>query len=181
MAERTELCPSELSLVVAEQVDLLICDHNYVYGPEIRLQRFVDPRPSFPGVVCVIDIRPGNYIACFLSFDFLESARGSLVEGNEVLPVHKPGMERELQHELLSTLRRAENPVLVLAVLGGVFAEGIDLPGEALIGAIIVGPSLPRVCFEREQIAAHYQERGEDGFERAMLYPGMQRVVQAAG
>ena len=71
--------------------------------------------------------------------------------------------------------------MLLLAVAGGVFAAGIDLPGDALIGAIIVGPSLPAVGFERDAMRQYHDERGEDGFARAMLYPGLQRVIQAAG
>ena len=129
----------------------------------------------------IVDIRPGNYVAYFPSYDYLEMVRPRIAAGNERLVVQQAGMERALQEELLATLRRGDGPLLVLAVLGGIFAEGIDLPGEALIGAIVVGPALPPVGFEREQMAAYFDERGDEGFERAMLYPGMQRVVQAAG
>lgn len=66
-------------------------------------------------------------------------------------------------------------------VLGGIFSEGIDLKGEGLIGAIIVGTGLPLVCNEREILKNHFEENGEDGFSYAYRYPGMNKVLQAAG
>jgi DNA excision repair protein ERCC-2 len=79
--------------------------------------------------------------------------------------------------------------MLVLAVQGGIFAEGVDYPGESLIGAIIVGPGLPRVSFEQELMRQYYDEEFADaeggersrGFAYAYLYPGMNRVIQSAG
>ncbi|MCP3913938.1 MAG: hypothetical protein GY711_00100 [bacterium] len=63
----------------------------------------------------------------------------------------------------------------------GTFGEGIDLPGAALLGAIVVGPSLPPVGFERACMRHHFDRTTGDGFAHAMLFPGMQRVIQAAG
>ena len=69
-----------------------------------------------------------------------------------------------------------------LCVLGGIFGEGIDLKGERLIGAVIVGTGLPLVCEERELFRRYYDEKeGTDGFSCAYLYPGMNKVQQAAG
>jgi DNA excision repair protein ERCC-2 len=70
---------------------------------------------------------------------------------------------------------------LVLAVQGGIFAEGVDYPGEMLVGVIIVGPGLPRVDAEQELIRAYYEEHYGRGFAYAYLYPGMNRVIQSAG
>ena len=69
----------------------------------------------------------------------------------------------------------------MLAVQGGIFAEGVDYPGKMLIGAIIVGPGLPRFDVEQELIRAYYDEQYDNGFAYAYLYPGMNRVVQSAG
>jgi Rad3-related DNA helicase len=74
-----------------------------------------------------------------------------------------------------------QGPVLGFCVLGGVFSEGIDLSGEKLIGVILVGTGLPMVCGERELLKSYYEEQGEDGFAYAYLYPGMNKVLQAAG
>jgi len=60
---------------------------------------------------------------------------------------------------------------LVLAVQGGVFAEGVDYPGETLSGVIVVSPALPTVSFERELMRRYYQEKYGKGFEFAYLYP----------
>ncbi len=66
-------------------------------------------------------------------------------------------------------------------VMGGIFGEGIDLKNDSLIGAIIVGTGLPQVCPEREILKKHFDAMGEDGFDYAYKYPGMNKVLQAAG
>lgn len=66
-------------------------------------------------------------------------------------------------------------------VMGGIFSEGIDLKNDSLIGAVIVGTGLPQVCTEREIIMNFFEENGENGFDYAYRYPGMNKVLQAAG
>ena len=66
-------------------------------------------------------------------------------------------------------------------MLGGIFSEGIDLKGESLIGAAIVGTGLPQICHEREILRQYYEGRQMDGFAYAYRYPGMNKVQQAAG
>lgn len=66
-------------------------------------------------------------------------------------------------------------------VMGGIFGEGIDLKNDSLIGAVIVGTGLPQVCPEREILKNHFDAMGEDGFDYAYKYPGMNKVLQAAG
>ena len=68
-----------------------------------------------------------------------------------------------------------------LAVLGGIFGEGIDLTGRRLIGSIVIGVGLPQPTPEREAIRAYYEDLLEAGREYAYHYPGMNRVLQAAG
>lgn len=67
------------------------------------------------------------------------------------------------------------------AVMGGIFGEGIDLVGTRLSGAAIVGVGLPAVGLERELIRAYFAEHLDKGFEYAYMYPGINRVLQAAG
>jgi Rad3-related DNA helicase len=67
------------------------------------------------------------------------------------------------------------------AVLGGIFGEGIDLVGERLIGAVIVGVGLPQLCVERNLIRDYFQHQNAMGFEYAYTFPGMNRVLQAIG
>jgi Rad3-related DNA helicase len=85
------------------------------------------------------------------------------------------------RRKTLANLANGIPPKLLLAVSGGVFAEGVDLPGDALIGVIVVGPGLPGIGIERELMRRYYDSRHGNGFAYAMLYPGMQRVVQSAG
>ncbi len=66
-------------------------------------------------------------------------------------------------------------------VMGGIFSEGIDLTGERLIGTAIVGTGLPQICTEREILRQFYEENGKNGFDFAYRYPGMNKVLQAAG
>jgi len=66
-------------------------------------------------------------------------------------------------------------------VMGGIFSEGIDLTGERLIGAAIVGTGIPMVCRERELFREYYEETRQAGFEYAYLYGGMNKVLQSAG
>jgi Rad3-related DNA helicase len=67
------------------------------------------------------------------------------------------------------------------AVLGGIFGEGIDLVGDRLIGAVIVGVGLPQLCIERDLIRDYFQQQNAAGFEYAYTFPGMNRVFQAIG
>jgi DNA excision repair protein ERCC-2 len=85
------------------------------------------------------------------------------------------------RNALLEKLSVQGEAHLVLAVQGGIFAEGVDFPGDLAIGAIVVGPGLPKVSFETELIRRYYEENCSMGFEYAFLYPGMNRVVQSAG
>lgn len=71
--------------------------------------------------------------------------------------------------------------IIGFCVMGGIFGEGIDLKKDSLIGAVIVGTGLPQVCAEREILKKHFEQAGENGFDYAYKYPGMNKVLQAAG
>lgn len=83
--------------------------------------------------------------------------------------------------EDFSTVSMENKSVIGFCVLGGIFSEGIDLKGESLIGSIIVGTGLPQVCDERELLKSFFDEEGKNGFDYAYRYPGMNKVLQAAG
>ena len=97
------------------------------------------------------------------------------------LLVQEPGMNEAQRLALLEELRSPTPPKLVLGVQGGLFAEGVDLAGDQLIGVIVVSPALPQVSFERELMRQYYQQEYGKGFEYAYLYPGMNRVIQSVG
>ena len=91
-------------------------------------------------------------------------------------------MSGEKKTEFLSAFESTDDGYLVaFCVMGGIFAEGIDLVGDSLIGAVVVGIGLPQLSYEREAIAAYFEDRYETGREFAYIYPGMNRVLQAAG
>ena len=77
---------------------------------------------------------------------------------------------------------KGEEPLLAaFCVMGGVFSEGIDLKEERLIGVIVVGTGLPMVCAEQEVLKGYFDETEEKGFDFSYQYPGMNKVLQAAG
>ena len=123
---------------------------------------------------------PGNLAIFFPSFAFRERLLPHIqLDEREVL-LQERSMGEDSRAALISTMARGDGHIL-LAVLGGIFSEGIDLPGEALVGVVVVGPSLPQANLSRRLMQQWYQERYQQGFRYAWLVPGMSRVVQAAG
>ncbi len=125
---------------------------------------------------------PGNCLALFPSYEFLnEVAERLVVRRKRVLVQRRSDSDRD-REEILETLRSSlAGDTLLLAVAGGVFAEGVDYPGEMLKAVAVVGPCLPAVSLEQSLLRQYYDERFESGFEYAFVVPGMTRVVQAAG
>ncbi len=93
-----------------------------------------------------------------------------------------PGMTEREREEFLGHFREDHPGTLIgFCVMGGIFSEGIDLTGERLIGAVIIGTGLPQIGNERELLRQYYDRKSMDGFRYAYLYPGMNKVLQAAG
>lgn len=125
--------------------------------------------------------RKGNYFVFVPSFAFLDQVCDlGDVSGFQVLKqVHD--MKLSQVNEYLCILRDRTTPTIIFAVQGGVFSEGVDYPGDSLIGALVVGPSLPLFDEEREKMRAYYETKYGAGFDFAYVYPAMSRVVQSAG
>jgi DNA excision repair protein ERCC-2 len=130
----------------------------------------------------ITQLKSGNYIAFFPSFDFLERVLQLLraPKGMRVIKQNRY-MKNDDVESILDGLRSLEQPTLLMAVQGGVFSEGVDYPGDMVIGAFVVGPPLPNFDFERESIKAYYQEKYQKGFDYAYTYPAMAKAVQSAG
>ena len=91
-------------------------------------------------------------------------------------------MSQKEKREFLDEFKKdSPNYLIGFCVMGGIYSEGVDLAGDSLIGAIIVSIGMPALSFEREAIAEYYQEKYEEGKQYAYIYPGMNRVFQAAG
>ncbi len=135
----------------------------------------------------IVKNRTGNYLAFFPSYVFLREVCERFLamygEENIACIVQEEHMDEETRRAFLGRFREAEDDksLLGFCVLGGLFAEGIDLKGESLIGAIIVGVGLPMVCAEREIVKDYFEEESGEGFAYAYRYPGMNKVMQAAG
>ena len=128
------------------------------------------------------DSVPGNCLALFPSYAFLSEVTGRMRLRNKRPLIQRQADSDKERDLILQALRSAVfGDVLLMAVAGGVFAEGVDYPGEVLKAVAVIGPCLPALTLEQELLKAYYQERFDRGFEYAFVVPGMTRVVQAAG
>ncbi len=127
-------------------------------------------------------LKKGNYFVFFPSFDFLERVLNlfDTPEGFTVIKQQRDMRPSEVE-EIIEHLREQREPTFIFAVQGGVFSEGVDYPGDMIIGAFVVGPPLPNFDLEREQMREYYQRHYGSGFDYAYTYPAMAKAVQAAG
>jgi DNA excision repair protein ERCC-2 len=126
--------------------------------------------------------QPGNALVLFPSYQFLEKVAARLPATRaRVLAQRANFSEAERRRIFQELAAPPPEGILLLAVLGGMYAEGVDYPGELLSAVFIVSPALPQVSFERELLRRYFEETEQAGFEYAYLQPGMTRVVQAAG
>lgn len=151
----------------------------------------------------IIEKRQGNYMAFFPSHSFLQRVFEIYrdyfnAEGTVECILQESHMNEEAREAFLNRFRgnedcdlqkliqmdiemEEEKSLLGFCVMGGIFSEGIDLKNDSLIGAVIVGTGLPQVCNEREILKRYFDGWGENGFDYAYRYPGMNKVLQAAG
>ncbi|MBV6749807.1 ATP-dependent DNA helicase [Pseudomonas chlororaphis] len=126
--------------------------------------------------------RPGNYLAFFSSFDYLQQVAQLLAETHPQIPLwlQSRRMEESQRQAFLEQFTEHSQGI-GFAVLGGAFGEGIDLPGQRLIGAFIATLGLPQLNPVNEQIKQRMAALFGAGYDYTYLYPGVQKVVQAAG
>ena len=125
---------------------------------------------------------PGNYLAFFSSFDYLQEVLALLRSRHPAVPVWEQSRSMdEAAREAFLQRFQPHGSGIGFAVLGGAFAEGIDLPGTRLIGAFVATLGLPQLNAVNEQVKARMERLFGAGHDYAYLYPGLQKVVQAAG
>ena len=129
----------------------------------------------------IIKLKPGNYIAFFPSFEFLQNTNLFLGRIKSEKILQRTGMSEVERDHVLQKLKQQTEPKLLLAVMGGIFSEGVDYSGDMCIGVIIFSPALPKINYERELIRQYYENKNNNGFDYAYLYPGMNKVIQAVG
>ncbi len=125
---------------------------------------------------------PGNVIVYFPSFAYMQQVL-SVLEGrlpHRELLIQRPELGDEERSRFLNTLQRQQG-VVAFCILGGVFGEGIDLPGDALTSVVIVGVGLPQFNRDTQARRDYLEVTSGQGFEFTYLYPGMQKVWQALG
>lgn len=126
----------------------------------------------------------GNYLVFFPSYDYLSEVYVRFREENQEIRIicQTTSMLEEQREEFLAQFTTNSELTLVgFALMGGIFGEGIDLIGDRLSGAIVVGVGLPQICTEREIIRNYYERNCHQGYEFAYMYPGFNKVLQAAG
>ncbi|MGJ7547983.1 ATP-dependent DNA helicase [Pseudomonas alloputida] len=126
--------------------------------------------------------QPGNYLAFFSSFEYLQQVASLLAEHHPGIPLwaQAPGMDESARQAFLDRFV-ADGQGVGFAVLGGAFGEGVDLPGTRLIGAFVATLGLPQVNPVNEQFKQRLGQQFGAGFDYAYLYPGVRKVIQAAG
>lgn len=149
----------------------------------------------------IVKNRHGNYMVFFPSYRFMDQIYDVFTaefESEEIECIMQlESMSEEQRENFLDCFRgnddvdfeqyvhmeveQEDHSLIGFCVLGGIFGEGIDLKNDSLIGAIIVGTGLPQVCYERELLKNYFDDRNENGFDYAYRYPGMNKVLQAAG
>ena len=177
-AERVALespfSPENLCVAVADYVDA-------------RFETRDDNAKKFATVIAAtVSAKAGNYIAYFPSYKCLEQTLRVFEKKYPQVEtvVQKRNMNAEQRDEFLSAFKNDEGHLRIgFCVLGGAFAEGVDLPGSRLIGSIIFGVGLPGLSNERNIVKEHFDLKSDEGigYDYAYTFPGMNNVLQAAG
>ncbi len=132
--------------------------------------------------------KPGNYMVFFPSYQYLKAVEDVWQErmeeeGGPIDWASQDNRMKEADKERFLRLfeEQRDRSFVAFCVMGGMFSEGIDLKEDRLIGAVIVGTGLPMVCTEQEILKGYFDEKEKKGFDYAYQYPGMNKVMQAAG
>lgn len=131
-----------------------------------------------------IELKQGNYLIYFPSYEYLRRVHELFIQKDTeaMILVQEKNMNEEQRDVFLSNFNTEKSSSLIaFVVLGGIFGEGIDLVGDNLIGAIIVGVGLPQLNIEKNLINSYYKLQSKDGYDYAYRFPGFNRVLQAAG
>ncbi len=150
--------------------------------------RYINREKSYKEIVEAIRnttyCKCGNYLVFFPSYQYMNTVYDIFRSEYPEVKVHvqSTSMTEEEREEFLELfIPEPPETTIGFCVMGGIFSEGIDLKSDRLIGTVIVGVGLPQVCVEREIIRDYFHEKKGQGFEYAYMFPGMNKVMQAAG
>lgn len=164
--------PSQISVSIMDKISTRLSERDDTLGAVCRV------------IAATVSAKRGNYMIFSPSFAYSEALARifrSKYPKIRVLEQKKNMTSLEKQQFLEEFERESDNYLIGFCVMGGIYSEGVDLAGDSLIGAVIVGIGIPALSYEREAIAAYYNEKYEEGKQFAYIYPGMNRVLQAAG
>ncbi len=164
--------PSNLTVYVADRISTFYRERQRSAPSVVRL------------IADLVSRRNGHYLLYFPSYEYLQMIHQGFVQvcGDIEILVQTPDMQEKQRDSFLDRFKQAgPNTLVGFAVMGGIFGEGIDLQGERLIGAVIVGVGLPGISIERDLIRDYFNREKGAGFEFAYQFPGINRVLQAAG
>ena len=135
-------------------------------------------------VAATVSAKRGNYMIYSPSFAYSEALAKRFSQKYPKIKVlsQRRDMTKKEKEDFLKEFQKDDKSYLVgFSVLGGIYSEGVDFSGESLIGAVIVGIGIPQLSYEREAMTAYYQDKFEEGKQFAYIYPGINKVLQAAG
>lgn len=152
--------------------------------------KYKDREASIEPIIKSIDEtvkgKKGNYLVFFPSYAYMETVYFAYNERTSRKDIdvfiQESGLSEEEKEAFIARFdSNNKRSMVVFAVLGGMFSEGIDLAKDRLIGSIIVGVGLPQICYERDLIKQFFNEKNKNGFDYAYVFPGMNKVMQGAG
>lgn len=144
-------------------------------------------QPIAEHIMTIAKEKPGNYLVFFPSYKYMEDVLDYVTYTLDInasfdVLFQQRGLSEEDKEAFIQAFsQERERSLVAFSVLGGMFSEGIDLVGDRLIGTIIVGVGLPMICYENDLIRQHFDLTTRNGFDYAYVYPGMNKVLQAAG
>lgn len=164
--------PEQLSVAIMDRISIRYSERKRTLPAVCRV------------VAATLSARRGHYMVFAPSFEYAEALYNEFKAKYPKIKsmLQDKSMSRAQKQEFLDAFSREEGNYLVgFCVMGGIYSEGIDLAGDSLIGAIVVGIGIPSLSYEREVMAQYFEEKYEEGKQFAYVYPGMNRVFQAAG
>ena len=164
--------PSQLSVSIVDKISTRYSERERTAPAVCR------------AIAAMLSARRGNYMVFCPSFEYVELLSKTFIAKYPKIHtlVQRRDMTAKEKRDFLAEFSVKDGRYLVgFCVLGGIYSEGVDLVGNSLIGAAVVGIGMPQLSYEREAMRDYYNDKYEAGTEYAYLYPGMNKVFQAAG
>ena len=164
--------PEQLSVAIMDRISIRYSERSRTLPAVCRV------------IAATLSARRGHYMVFAPSFEYAEAIYKEFSTKYPKVKsiLQRSNMTKEEKEAFLSAFSEDASSYLVgFCVMGGIYSEGIDLAGDSLIGAVVVGIGIPSLSYEREVIAEYFEEKYEEGKQYAYIYPGMNKVFQAAG